>query len=88
MELKTQQSSKPRVKNDGMGEAEVVALFAKYAIEAPNTFRQSCIELIEASNGKRSKKDTFIYELNATTNKSFMLKKVTNYFLAGQGLGV
>jgi hypothetical protein len=47
-----------------------------------------CTELIEASTGKRETKDLFIREIGKANSKDMMLKKVTNYLLAGQGLGV
>jgi len=84
----TQSNSRARVKKDSIGADGMKLVFENYSLQDIETFRTSCKEVIERSAGKRSTKDTFIAELDKARSKDFMLKKVTNYLLAGQGLGV
>jgi len=84
----TQTNSRARVKVDTVGEDGMKALFRQYATQGLEEFRQTCKGVIEQSAGKRSTKDTFHQQLDTSRSKDFMLKKVTNYLLAGQGLGV
>lgn len=86
--LNTQKSSRSRVKVDTVGEDGMKVLFAEYQTQTLVGFRVVCKELIEQSAGKRETKDKFINELDRATSKDVMLTKVTNYLLAGQGLGV
>lgn len=84
----TQTNSRSRVKNDTVGTDGMKQLFADYATQGVDEFRSTCRQVIESSTGKRSTKDTFLVELDKARSKDLMLKKVTNYLLAGQGLGV
>lgn len=84
----TQTNSRARVKKDTIGEDGMKQLFADYGTQNLEEFRQTCKQVIENSTGKRQTKDTFHVELDKARSKDFMLKKVTNYLLAGQGLGV
>lgn len=84
----TQSNSRARVKHDTIGQDGLKQLFKDYSVQELNEFRNTCKQVIEASAGKRSTKDTFLAELDKSRSKDFMLKKVTNYLLAGQGLGV
>lgn len=86
--MHTQTNSKVRVKKDTIGDDGMRFLYEKYATESLDSFRLLCKEAIERSTGKRETKDKFIRELEKATSNLTMLKKVTNYFLAGQGLGV
>lgn len=86
--METQSSSKPRVKNDGIGETAMAQLFLLFPIASVDSFRDQCISIIEQSNGKDSTKLRFKDELNRTPSKTVMMQKVTNYFLAGEGKGV
>lgn len=86
--MHTQSSSKARVKNDTVGNDGLKALYEAYGTMDKELFRSFCKETIESSTGKRSTKDTFIAELNKASSKDVMVQKVTNYILAGQGLGV
>lgn len=86
--MQTQYSSKARVKKDTVGSEGLTFIFAQYSIQPIDAFRTQCTELIEASTGKRETKDLFIREIGKANSKDMMLKKVTNYLLAGQGLGV
>lgn len=84
----TQTNSRARVKNDTVGNDGMKFLFNQYETATLDGFRIICKSLIEDSSGKRTTKDKFIYELERATSKDYMVKKVTNYLMAGQGLGV
>lgn len=84
----TQTNSRARVKQDTIGDDGMKQLFQDYTVQPLEQFRNTCKQVIEKSTGKRTTKDTFIVELDKARNKDIMLKKVTNYLLAGQGLGV
>ena len=77
-----------RVKKDTVGEEGMKFLFSQYQSASLEGFRVICKNLIEESSGKRTTKDKFIYELDRATSKDVMVTKVTNYLMAGQGLGV
>jgi len=84
----TQTNSRPRVKEDGIGQQAMTQLFALFPVATIELFRDQCIGLIEQSNGKESTKLRFKDELNRLQSKTVMMQKVTNYFLAGEGKGV
>lgn len=86
--MNTQKSSKQRVKKDTVGSDGLRYLFSVYPRQALEDFRATCVSLIEQSSGKTETKNLFIGEINAASNKEAMLKKVTNYLMAGQGYGV
>ena len=86
--MQTQSSSKSRVKNDTVGNDGLKELYAAYGVMETSNFRILCKVMIEKSTGKRETKDTFIRLLDSAVSKDVMVKKVTNYLLAGQGLGV
>lgn len=86
--MQTQSSSKSRVKNDTVGNDGLKELYAAYGSMETSNFRTLCKGMIEKSTGKRETKDTFIRLLDSAVSKDVMVKKVTNYLLAGQGLGV
>jgi hypothetical protein len=84
----TQTNSRARVKKDTVGEDGMKFLFSQYQTATLDGFRTICKGLIEESSGKRSTKDKFINEIERATSKDTMVTKVTNYLMAGQGLGV
>lgn len=84
----TQATSRVRVKNDTVGEQGMKTLFTEYQRLNFTEFQNHCKMVIEQSSGKRETKDRFIREIDRATSKDTMLTKVTNYLLAGQGLGV
>lgn len=86
--MQTQSSSKARIKQDTVGSDGLKQLFEQYSKQNVDQFRETCKNVIEASSGKASTKATFIGEVNRAYTKDKMLKTVTNYILAGQGLGV
>ena len=84
----TQTNSRVRVKRDTVGDEGMKFLFSQHQTATLEGFRVICKSLIEESSGKRTTKDKFIYELDRATSKDVMVTKVTNYLMAGQGLGV
>ena len=84
----TQSSSRPRVKKEGIGDEVMKELFESFKTAEPNEFRAQCQAAIEKSSGSISTKQNFTDLLDRCSNKSSMLTKVTNYFLAGEGKGV
>lgn len=84
----TQTSSKPRVKNDTIGNDGLKQLYKSYESMSKEEFRVFCKQMIEDSTGKRATKDNLIVALERAPSKDRMVQSVTNYLLAGQGLGV
>lgn len=84
----TQTSSKPRVKVDEIGDDVLKKIFEAYSTQAIDLFRKTCIDVILMSSGKASTKASTVDSLNKTKSKDRMVTMVTNYTLAGQGLGV
>lgn len=86
--MQTQSNSRQRVNHDSIGTDGMKELFRNYESFSKEDFRSYCKGTIEKSAGKRETKDKFVLELDKAPTKDVMLKKVTNYLLAGQGLGV
>lgn len=84
----TQTNSRQRCKVDLIGDAGMKQLFAYYQAFDLVDFKSYCKDVVESSSGKRQTKDRFIHDIDMAPNKDIVLKKVTNYILAGQGLGV
>ena len=84
----TQATSEQRVKHDSIGDSGMQQLFAMYSVLGVNEYRNYCIDVINKSTGKKETRLKFISQLQKLTNSDKMLKLVTNYLLAGQGLGV
>jgi hypothetical protein len=87
--MQTQSNSRARIKNDTVGNDGMQLLFQEYQeATSMESFRNTCSRLILDSSGKKSTKDRFLAEINRSTSREMMLTKVTNYMMAGQGLGV
>jgi uncharacterized glyoxalase superfamily metalloenzyme YdcJ len=84
----TQKNSRQRVKVDTVGSNSLEEMYRAYEGETLEDFRKRCITIIERSTGKNETKNTFINLLNRATSKDIMVTKVTNYVMAGLGLGV
>lgn len=84
----TQKNSKQRCKVDTVGNDSIKDMFEAYNHETLEAFRSRCVSMIEQSSGRKEIKLTFISMIMKATSKDFMVAKVTNYVLAGQGLGV
>lgn len=88
MKLNTQTSSKPRLKNDTLGETALKELYAKFELLNAEDFRNYCIEIVKSGGGNEPTKREIIKALAMTGSKSMMLSKANNFILAGMGLGV
>lgn len=85
----TQQSSKPRLQNDTLGEDALKDLYTYYAAnDTVDQFKEKCVALVQAGGGKQPRKDEIIRAINMTPNRSVALKKTQDFILAGMGLGV
>ena len=84
----TQKNSRQRCTIDTVGNDSIKDMFEAYNTETLEDFRTRCVNMIEQSSGKKQTKNTFISMIMKATSKDFMVTKVTNYVLAGQGLGV
>lgn len=83
----TQSSSKPRVKNDTLGDDALVRLFKAFETMSTDEFRSLAIEVVQSGVGKQSVKDKIIEGMQST-DKAKVLQKAQNFILAGMGLGV
>lgn len=76
------------IKNDPATDSAIQKLYSLYASENLESFRQSCINMIDSLHGKKEKLDTFKRDLATVKNKDRLVSKTTNIILAGQGLKV
>lgn len=67
---------------------DIKAFYARYDVEDTVTFKNTCIEAIMQSSGKKETKARFAMTLQQCRSKDKMLSVVTNYWLAGNGLKV
>ena len=84
----TQKNSRQRCKVDTVGSDGMEQLFEAYRNQELEMFRNTCIGLIQKSSGKAETKNTFTEMILKARTKDLMVTKVSNYLLAGQGLGV
>jgi hypothetical protein len=87
--LSTQQSSKPRLENDTLGNEALTELYQAYETMGLEDFRIFAEGVVMAGGGKQPRKLEIInsmYDRNATKEK--VLTKAQNFILAGMGLGV
>lgn len=77
-----------QIKNDPANNDFMQDLYARFAKEDVNTFRESCMAIIDQLHGKKDKRESFKRDLGKIRNKNAMVTKVTNFILAGQGLAV
>lgn len=87
MTFNTQTSSKPRLKNDTLGDESIKELSTAYVTMNIQPFESFCIELIQKGGGKQETKDKIIAAVKAAP-KQGKLKKTMDFILAGMGLGV
>ena len=89
MMLKTQTSSKPRLKNDTLGNDALTELYKAYEFMDLNNFRVFAEGVVMAGGGKQPRKLEIIASMySPTATKSQVLTKAQNFILAGMGLGV
>lgn len=86
--FKTQTNSKPRLKNDTLGNQALQDLYDSFAASSDQAFQQKCIELVQAGGGKQKRKDEIINAIVSARSKAQQLKKAQDFILAGMGLGV
>jgi hypothetical protein len=84
----TQTSSKPRLKNDTLGENTLTQLYDAYVTMDDVQFEALCVSVVQAGGGKQPMKDSIINAIYNTKSKSTKLKKAQDFILAGLGLGV
>lgn len=84
----TQKSSKPRLKNDTLGDRTLSMLYDQFDKAGLSEFRGICQDVIQQGGGKQKRKDEIIAAIHATDNKAVILKKTQDFIMAGMGLGV
>ena len=84
----TQSSSKPRLKNDTLGNDSLARLYDAFVTMDDMTFEALCISTVQQGGGKQPMKDSIISAIQNTKSKSVKLKKAQDFILAGMGLGV
>lgn len=85
--IKTQSSSKPRLKNDTLGNDALTRLYRAYETMSVDDFRLFATVMVNMGGGKHSMKDKIIAGFD-TADKARILQKAQNFILAGMGLGV
>ena len=87
MKLQTQSSSRPRLKNDTLGDASLSLLYKAYGSMDLAAFRALAEEMVQSGGGKQKMKDEIISSFDKAS-KEKILTKAQNFILAGMGLGV
>lgn len=86
--LHTQSSSKPRLKNEILGDDALKNLYDSFYTMNDREFTIKCIETVKAGGGKQAKKDQIINEIFNCNVKVRKLKLAQDFIMAGMGLGV
>ena len=85
----TQRSSKPRLKNSNLGEADLNALYGAYSSDMPLVdFEALCVSVVQRGGGGQVVKDAVIRSINAGQTRARSLAHAQNFIMAGMGLGV
>lgn len=85
----TQYSSKPRLKNDTLGDEALVSLFDAYELMSMENFRTFAEGVVMAGGGKQTRKLEIVQSMyKPGISKAAVLKKAQDFILAGMGLGV
>lgn len=84
----TQTNSRPRLKNDTLGEDALKQLYGMYESLDIGQFKIICEEYVQLGGGKQARKDEIIGAIRKATKKEAALKKAQDFILAGMGLGV
>lgn len=89
MTFSTQASSKPRLKNDTLGDDALTRLYAHFesSIDLAQ-FKVICEDFVQMGGGHQPTKDQIISAIKRSTTKKDALTKAQNFILAGMGLGV
>lgn len=85
--MSTQSSSKPRLKNDTLGNEALTALYDAYATMDRDDFHIFAEGVVMAGGGNQPTK-LAICESMVGASKVRILTKAQNFILAGMGLGV
>jgi hypothetical protein len=88
MTFNTQTNSKPRLKNDVLGEDTLRELYSLYETLALGQFKIMCEQYVQMGGGKQARKDEITAAIRQSTKKEAALKKAQDFILAGMGLGV
>jgi len=87
--LKTQSSSKPRLKNETLGNDALTELYKAYEYMDLQNFRVFAEGVVMAGGGKQPRKLEIVASMySPTVTKTQVLTKAQNFILAGLGLGV
>lgn len=87
--LNTQTSSKPRLKNDTLGDNALTRLYAHFESSIDlGQFKVICEDFVQGGGGNQPRKDEIISAIRRATTKKDALTKAQNFILAGMGLGV
>lgn len=87
--LKTQSSSKPRLKNETLGNDALTELYKAYEYMDFQNFRAFAEGVVMAGGGKQPRKLEIVASMySPTATKTQVLTKAQNFILAGLGLGV
>jgi len=84
----TQTSSKPRLKNDTLGNDALRDLYVAFVDLNSQAFTSKCVDLVQAGGGNQKRKDEILNAIFAAKTKAQQLKKTQDFILAGMGLGV
>jgi len=85
----TQSSSKPRLKNDTLGNDALTELYKAYENMNFDNFRVFAEGVVMAGGGNQPRKLEIVNSMHSpTATKSQILKKAQDFILAGMGLGV
>lgn len=88
MQFSTQSSSKPRLKNDTLGDQSIVQLNEAHATMDIESFKVFAKEMVMIGGGKQPRKQDICRAIDQTNNKHVVYKKACDFVLAGMGLGV
>lgn len=85
----TQTNSKPRLKNDTLGDDALKELYKAYEEMSFDDFRAFAESIIMSGGGKEKRKLEIIQTMYwSHASKAQVLKKAQDFILAGMGLGV
>lgn len=88
MQFNTQSSSKPRLKNDTLGNDTLRILYEQYNTLNDTQFLDVCVDTIQRGGGNQARKDEIVRAIRQSNRKEVVLKKTQDFILAGMGLGV
>lgn len=84
----TQSSSKPRLKNDTLGDDTIKSLNVAFATMSLVEFKSFAKEKVMAGGGNQPRKEEICIAIDNTNSMTGVYKKACDFILAGMGLGV